>query len=163
LVAGDLMIIRPMTEKDNGEVISILNSTPEFNPMDMATAIEVIEDYLQDPEHSGYHTLVAEIDSKIAGYVCYGHNNMTESTWDIYWIAVSRNIQGKGVGRQLMAAAENNIQSAGGKLIILETSSTPIYDKTNHFYVSLNYIQDCRIKDFYSPGDDQIIYEKRFR
>jgi ribosomal protein S18 acetylase RimI-like enzyme len=156
------MIIRPMTEKDNAQVISILNSTPEFNPMDLATAIEVIEDYLQDPEHSGYHTLVAEIDSKIAGYVCYGHNNMTESTWDIYWIAVSRNIQGKGVGRQLMAAAENNIQSAGGKLIILETSSTPIYDKTNRFYISLNYVQDCRIKDFYSPGDDQIIYEKRF-
>jgi ribosomal protein S18 acetylase RimI-like enzyme len=156
------MIIRPMTEKDNAQVINILNSTPEFNPMDLATAIEVIEDYLQDPEHSGYHTLVAEIDSKIAGYVCYGHNNMTESTWDIYWIAVSRNIQGKGVGRQLMAAAENNIQSAGGKLIILETSSTPIYDKTNRFYISLNYVQDCRIKDFYSPGDDQIIYEKRF-
>jgi ribosomal protein S18 acetylase RimI-like enzyme len=155
------MIIRRMTEKDNRAVINILNATPEFNPMDLATAIEVIEDYLQDPEHSGYHTLVAEIDSKVAGYVCYGHNNMTESTWDIYWIAVSHDHQGQGVGRQLMAFAEKNIQSAGGKLIILETSSTPIYDKTNRFYVSLDYKLDCRIKDFYSPGDDQIIYEKR--
>jgi ribosomal protein S18 acetylase RimI-like enzyme len=151
-----------MTEKDNSAVITILNATPEFNTMDLATAIEVIEDYLQDPEHSGYHTLVAEIDSKVVGYVCYGHNNMTESTWDMYWVAVDRQIQGQGIGRQLMTTAENNIWAAGGKLIVLETSSTPIYDRTNRFHLSLGYKMICRIKDFYSPGDDQIIYEKRF-
>jgi ribosomal protein S18 acetylase RimI-like enzyme len=142
--------------------MDILYDTPEFNPMDLATAIEVIEDYLEDTENSGYYTLIAEIDSKVAGYVCYGRNNMTESTWDIYWVAVAPNIQGKGIGRQLMTSAENNIQAAGGKLIILETSSTPIYDKTNRFHLSLGYKVDCRIKDFYAPGDDQIIYEKRF-
>jgi ribosomal protein S18 acetylase RimI-like enzyme len=156
------MIIRPMVQADKQALLDILYDTPEFNPMDLTTAIEVIEDYLKEVEGSGYFTLVAEIDNKIAGYVCYGRNNMTESTWDIYWAAVSHNIQGKGIGRQLMTAAENHIQAAGGKLIILETSSTPIYDKTNRFHLSLGYTKICQIKDFYAPGDDQIIYEKRF-
>jgi ribosomal protein S18 acetylase RimI-like enzyme len=155
------MSIRAMTEKDRPAVIKILNNTPEFNRMDLAVAVEVLDDYLKDPLNSGYHTLVSEVDNKIAGYVCYGHNSMTESTWDIYWIAVAHDVQGKGIGRQLMTTAENNIAAAGGKLIILESSSTPIYDKTNRFYVGLNYQLDCRIKDFYAPGDDQIIYEKR--
>ncbi len=155
------MLIRPMVEKDKQAVLDILYHTPEFNPMDLSVAVEVITDYLRDTVNSGYHALVAELDSGIAGYVCYGHNNMTESTWDIYWIAVSHNHQGKGIGRQLMAVTEHNIQAAGGKLIILETSSIPLYDKTNRFYISLNYQVDCRIRDFYAPGDDQIIYEKR--
>jgi ribosomal protein S18 acetylase RimI-like enzyme len=156
------MIIRPMVENDNQAVLDILYDTPEFNPTDLATAIEVIEDYLKDTVNSGYHTLVAEIESRIAGYVCYGHNNMTESTWDIYWVAVAPHSQNQGLGRLLMTTAEKNIQAAGGKLIILETSSIPIYDKTNRFHLSLGYKVDCRIKDFYAPGDDQIIYEKRF-
>jgi ribosomal protein S18 acetylase RimI-like enzyme len=155
------MIIRPMTAWDKQAILDILYDTPEFNPLDLTTAIEVMNDYLHDTENSGYHTLVAEVDGKVAGYICFGRNNMTESTWDIYWVAVSHKIQGRGIGRQLMEAAENHIQAAGGKLIILETSSLPIYDKTNRFYVFLEYKLDCRIKDFYSPGDDQIIYEKR--
>jgi ribosomal protein S18 acetylase RimI-like enzyme len=151
-----------MTAEDKPAVMHILNNTPEFNELDRAVAEEVIDAYLFDPSSGEYHTLVAEIDSQISGYVCYGHNTMTVSTWDIYWIAVSSKCQGKGIGRELMSIAENNIQKAGGKLIVLETSSTPLYDRTNRFYIKLNYTQACRITDFYGSGDDQILYIKRF-
>jgi ribosomal protein S18 acetylase RimI-like enzyme len=156
------MYIRSMTAADKPAVMQILENTPEFNALDRKVAEEVIDAFLFDPASGEYHTYVAELDSQIAGYVCYGHNTMTVSTWDIYWIAVSSASQGKGIGRELMAMAENNIQKAGGKLIIVETSSTPVYDRTNRFYQKLNYFQACRIADFYSPGDDQILYIKRF-
>ncbi|HSW58586.1 MAG TPA: GNAT family N-acetyltransferase [Dehalococcoidales bacterium] len=155
------MLIRPMNEQDKQSILEILYNTPEFNPMDLAVAIEVIDDYLQNPVDSGYNIMVAEIDSNIAGYICYGHNSMTVSTWEIYWIAVSHNLQGQGIGRQLMAEAEENIRKAGGKLIVLETSSTSLYDKTNRFYINLDYKIDCQIKDYYAPNDDMILYEKR--
>jgi ribosomal protein S18 acetylase RimI-like enzyme len=87
---------------------------------------------------------------------------MTQSTWDLYWIAVARAIQGKGIGRELLTITENKIKAAGGKLLILETSSTPDYDRTNRFYQLMGYTAVSRIKDFYAPGDDQILYEKRF-
>jgi len=151
-----------MTSPDKPAIMYILQNTPEFNAMDIVVAEEVIDDYLHSPVKSGYSILVSQSGSEIIGYVCYGQNPMTQSTWDLYWIAVSRESQGKGAGRELLTVAENNIQKAGGKLIILETSSTPLYDKTNRFYRLMGYKLICRIADFYAPGDDQMLYEKRF-
>ncbi len=157
------MNIRPMTARDKSGVMHILQNTPEFNALDLVVAEEVIDSYLEDAAGSGYQVLVAESESSPAGYVCYGFNNMTQSTWDVYWIAVARSHQGQGIGRELLSSAEKNIREAGGKLIIIETSSTPDYDRTNRFYQSRGYKLVCQIADFYGPGDDQIIYEKRFQ
>lgn len=157
------MQIRPMTSKDKKAVLNILQYTPEFTPAEVVLADEVIDDYLFNPTESGYFVLVAEIESKIGGYVCYGPTPITEGTWDIYWIAVDHTIQGKGIGKQLMEAAEQRIKEAKGRLILVETSSKPGYEKTNAFYLRLNYKESCRIIDFYMIGDDQITYEKRFK
>jgi len=151
-----------MSAEDKPAIMNLLGNTPEFNDLDRLVAEEVIDAYLCSPSGEEYHALVAELDSQIAGYVCYGHNSMTVSTWDVYWIAVAHNIQGRGIGHELMRVTENNIQKAGGKLIVLETSGTPLYDKTNRFYIKLNYTLVARIADFYGPGDDQILYTKRF-
>jgi ribosomal protein S18 acetylase RimI-like enzyme len=156
------MIIRNMTHKDKKGIMQILKDTPEFTPAEVVLADEVIDSYLFNPANSGYFTLVAEIDSKTAGYVCYGPTPITEGTWDIYWIAVDHNIQGQGIGRKLMEEAEDKIKEANGRLIIVETSSKPGYEKTNLFYQRLGYTIACRIKDFYLIGDDKITYEKRF-
>jgi ribosomal protein S18 acetylase RimI-like enzyme len=157
------VIIRPMSMQDRPAVMHILKNTPEFNALDLATAEEVLDSYLHDPVNSGYHTLVIEEDSRVAGYVSYGKNPMTQTTWDIYWIAVDRGSQGRGFGRELLTTAEKNIQTNGGKLIIIETSSTPLYERTNRFYHLMGYKLDCRIADYYAPGDDLFIYEKRFK
>ncbi len=156
------MNIRPMTSKDKPSIMRILQSTPEFTPAEVVLADEVISEYLFNPTESGYFILVAEIDSSIAGYVCYGPTPITEGTWDIYWIAVDHNTQGQGVGKKLMEAAEEKIKQARGRLILVETSSKPGYEKTNLFYQRIGYKETCRIVDFYAIGDDQIIYEKRF-
>ena len=155
------MSIRSMTAKDKLAIMHILKNTPEFNSLDLAVAEEVIDDYLKDTSGSGYHILVSELERDIFGYVCYGLNPMTVSTWDVYWIAVARSSQGKGLGKELLTKVENHVWEAGGTLIIIETSSIPIYDHTNRFYLRMGYKKDCQIAGYYGPGDDKIIYEKR--
>jgi ribosomal protein S18 acetylase RimI-like enzyme len=157
------MIIRPMIRQDKAITMRILLNTPEFTPEEVDLAEEVIDAYLFNPATSGYYVLVGEIDSNVVGYVCYGPTPITDGTWDLYWIAVNRAIQGQGIGKQLMAAAENEIRKARGRLIIVETSSKPGYEKTNAFYQHIGYTETCRIKDYYMIGDDQVIYEKRFK
>ena len=157
------MNIRRMTSKDKSVLRQILQNTPEFTAAEVVLAMQVISDYLSNPDGSGYFILVAEIDSVVVGYVCYGPTPITEGTWDIYWIAVDQIIQGRGVGTQLMEAGEAKIKEAKGRLILIETSSKPGYEKTNRFYQRLYYKESCRIRDFYAVGDDQIIYEKRLR
>ena len=126
-------------------------------------AEEIIDCYLDDPFGSGYQILVAEVDSTVTGYICYGSTPLTEGTWDLYWEAVAREKQGRGIGSALTESAEKEIVRAKGRLSIIETSSTPAYEKTRHFYLSQGYEVICRIPDFYAPGDDKLILQKRLR
>lgn len=127
----------------------------------MAVAEELVDDYLDDPSGSGYSILVAEVGSTIAGYICYGPTPLTEGTWDVYWLAVARERQRQGIGSTLMTSAEQEMTRAKGRLSVLETSSTPAYEKTRHFHLSQGYEIVACIPDFYAPGDDKLIMQKR--
>ena len=153
--------VRPLTIKDKSAVIGILQATPEFLPPEVVIAEELIDAFLEDEKTSGYYIYIAEHDGEIAGYVCYGNTPLTEATWDLYWIAVANNKQGFGIGRSLMKHAEDDIKKMHGKLIMVETSGKPEYNKTRRFYDTLNYQRVCLIPDYYAPGDDLVLYSKR--
>jgi len=127
----------------------------------VVVAEEVIDSYLKDPLESGYHILVAEADSTVTGYICYGPTPLTVGTWDLYWAAVTPDKQRQGIGGALFEAAEENIREAGGRLAIIETSSTPAYEKTMRFHTRNGYQIVARLPDFYAPGDDKLILQKR--
>jgi GNAT superfamily N-acetyltransferase len=152
-----------MNHKDKPSILKILRSTPEFKPSEVTVAEEVIDSYLESPLGSGYHILIAEVDSTVTGYICYGPTPLTEGTWDLYWEAVARERQGQGIGSALMKYAEKEIVRAKGRLAIIETSSTPAYEKTRHFHLNNGYEIVASIPDFYAPGDDKLILQKRLR
>jgi ribosomal protein S18 acetylase RimI-like enzyme len=150
-----------MVAGDKPALMQILRHTPEFKPYEVAVAEEVIDGYLQDPKGTGYFALVADVDSDVAGYICYGQTPCTIGTWDIFWIAVDGNKRGHGVGGALTKAAEADIKKANGRLIMIETSSQELYENTRRFYIGQKYEQVACIPDFYSPGDDLIMMQKR--
>lgn len=153
--------IRPMSAPDKPALMRILKNTPEFKPFEVVVAEELIDYYLSDGVKSGYNILIADDEGEVAGYVCYGETPCTVGTWDIYWIAVSQEKRGKGIGKMLDNAAETAIRKARGRLAFIETSSTPLYENTRRFYEARGYEQVARIPDFYMPGDDKIILQKR--
>ena len=156
-----MLEIRLMTSDDKPAIMQMLQATPEFTPAEIMVAEEVIDCYLRDPSGSGYHVLVAEIDSLVVGYICYGLTPLTEGTWDIYWMAVAPGKQNLGVGKALLSFAEDKIKKARGRLSFIETSSKPEYEKTRCFHRSQGYYIVGCIADFYAPGDDKIIFQKR--
>jgi ribosomal protein S18 acetylase RimI-like enzyme len=148
-----------MLREDKPALMEILRNTPEFTSQEIAVAEEVIDSYLHKPD--SYNIFVAEVDKSIAGYICYGHNPLTEGTWDIYWLAVSPDKRGQGMGSALTAFAEERIIKDNGRLIIIETSAKSGYEKTRRFYLNNGYEIICRIPDFYALNDDKIILQKR--
>jgi len=152
--------IRPMTRRDKPAIMQLLAATPEFKPFEVVVAEEVIDSYLKSLYQSGYHIQVAELEPLLVGYICYGPTPLAEATWDIYWLAVSRGEQSRGIGGALMAFVEDEIKKARGRLAIIETSSTPEYQGTRRFYRRHGYEVACRLADFYSPGDDKLIFQK---
>lgn len=155
--------LRPMVRDDKPAIMQILRETPEFLPEEVPVAEEVCDAYLADPSASGYHVFVAEVSSGVAGYICYGPTPLTTGTWDIYWIAVSPDKKGRGIGGAMMAHAESSIREASGRLILIETSAKPSYESTRAFHRARGFEPVCCIPDFYAPGDDKIIMQKRLR
>jgi GNAT superfamily N-acetyltransferase len=154
-------ILRQMTAQDKPQLMALLKATPEFIPAEILVADEVIDTYLDSPGRD-FQIVVAEIASRIVGYVCFGLTPLTLTTWDIYWMAVALDKRGTGIGAALLKSAEDGIQKAGGRLALIETSSKPNYLNTRRFYLKKGYKRVSRIRDFYAPGDHCLTFEKRF-
>ncbi len=50
-----------------------------------------------------------------------------------------------------------------GKKIIAETSSLTMYDRTRAFYVKYGFAEEARIRNYYSVGDDLVIFTKQLQ
>lgn len=94
------------------------------------------------------------------GFACFGPHALAEGVWDLYWIAVDPGTRERGIGRALLAEMEAMVASQHGRLILIETSGTPAYEPARRFYEACGYRYQAVIHDFYSPGDDLIIFGK---
>ncbi len=157
-----MVSIRKMISQDRDVILDIIENTNMFTQAEIDVAMELIDIFLIHKEQKDYIIYVAENEGKeVVGYLCYGPTPATEGTFDLYWIAVSPNMQNQGIGKELLAYVENEILKQNGRLIIIETSSQPKYAPTHQFYTKNNYQIEARIKDFYRPGDNRLIFVKR--
>jgi ribosomal protein S18 acetylase RimI-like enzyme len=154
--------IRPLTRADRERVREIIVATGNFTASEVATAMELIDEWLAAGEASDYLTYVLDdpANGGVRGYVCVGPTPLTDGTYDLYWIAVDRAAQGRGYGRQLMQFAEGEVRRRGGRMLLIETSSLDKYAATVRFYERSNYALVARVPNFYRAGDDKLIYAK---
>lgn len=153
--------LAPLSRAQRDDVREILEDTGVFREDEVAVALEVLDSYLDHPGQD--YTAVGAFthDGKLLGYVCYGPTPCTLGTWDLYWIAVAPGTQRTGVGTRLLQEVEGRLARERARLVIIETSSQPIYEKTRNFYLRHGYPEIARVTDFYSDGDDRVIYAKR--
>jgi ribosomal protein S18 acetylase RimI-like enzyme len=126
----------------------------------MAVALELVDLALDKPDQQDYTFRVAEEDGAVVGYACWGPTPCTHGTFDLYWIAAAPASHGRGVARALMEAAEIDMRARGGRLCVVQTSSTAAYDRTRGFYEKLSYDRSAVLCDYYAPGDDLCIYTR---
>lgn len=141
-------------------VLRALRTAGNFTDDEVQTALDLIDEWLQDGDDSGYLTYVVEDSAVVRGYVCFGPTPMTAGTYDLYWIAVDPATQGRGYGRLLLAFAEAEVARRDGRLLLIETSSQVAYGATIRFYERSGYDLAARIANFYRPGDHKLIYAK---
>lgn len=154
-------MIRPMKPSDRPAVLDLIKATGFFRPDEIAVAEELIDIYLDRPDQKDYGIVVAEDgEGAVAGYMTYGPTPLTLGTFDLYWMAVDPKAQGRGVGKALVLWLEDHVRREGGRLVVIETSSTEKYEPTRRFYLGLSYTEAARIPEFYGPGDGRVIYTK---
>ena len=154
------LCIRRSQPHDRSAIIALLSATDFFRPDEIAVALEVLDEALAHGAEGHYQSYVAEADGAVAGWVCFGATPCTLSTFDIYWIAVDRSKQMRGLGKALLQQAEQRIAERGGRLVVIETSGREQYQPTRQFYLKVGYTEAGTIADFYAPGDPKTIYVK---
>jgi ribosomal protein S18 acetylase RimI-like enzyme len=159
--ANALTSIRPLRESDREPIGRLLVETAMFTDEEVTVALELIDCVLHVPDQHDYIISTAAGDGdRVLGYYCIGPKALTVGTFDLYWIAVSPDAQGSGVGTSLLNHAEAQIRDSGGRLIVVETSSQPKYEPTRKFYLRNSYSEVARIRDYYRTGDDLVVYGK---
>ena len=157
--------IRDLRAGDQTSLEQLLRRVEVFEPHEIRVAMELVAGALGTS--GDYLIYVAEeagagdgFESLIVGYICHGHNPVTDAMHDVYWIAVDPRAQGLGVGRRLLGFAEDRVRALSGRGIVIETSSRKEYAAARRLYERCGYAQAADIADFYKPGDHQLIYMK---
>ena len=153
--------IRFLQPRDRSRIEEMARASGKFNDREIATALELVDEALEKGgEASGYLFAVLEEGLRVKGYACYGPTPLTQGVYDLYWIVVDPEDQGKGFGRLLVEHVEADVLSRGGRMILIETSSQESYGATVHFYERSGYERAARIRNFYRIGDDKLIFSK---
>ena len=155
-------MLRPVTPADTEALVALTASTGVFKPLELETLREVLADYHDHDRNEGHRAFAwEEEDGRIVGYVYHAPTPMTDRSWHLYWIAVDPSRQGRGLGGKLLAFVEGDIRERGGRLLVVETSSTPHYEPTHRFYLKHGYTLAATVPDLYADGDGMVVFTKR--
>jgi len=154
--------LRPPRPEDREAIERITRSSGFFSPEEVKIALEVFDEAVTSPA-AGYVFLVAEVTESVRGYACWGGPaEQTESTFELYWIAVEQGERNRGIGRRLLHAAEEQAVAAGASLLVAETAGRAQYAPTHLFYERAGYRRVAEVPDFYAPGDAKVFFVKAF-
>ena len=154
-------MIRPTVPTDSPALIALTDATTVFKPIEITALGEVLDDYHRANRALGHRAITFEQAGQILGFAYYAPAAMTDRSWYLYWIAVTKQTQARGIGGKLLKHVEDDIRAANGRMLFIETSSLPHYDPTRKFYLKHHYEQAAVLPDFYAAGDDMVIFRKR--
>jgi ribosomal protein S18 acetylase RimI-like enzyme len=150
--------LRSLRAADRPRLEEITRATGIFRDNETAVALEVFDAAVGgSPDYSA---LAADLDGRLAGWICWGPTPCTVGTYDLYWMAVDPAVQGAGIGSALLSEMERRL-AGSARLIVVETSGRPDYQPTRAFYQARGYRIGAIIPEFYAPEDDQVVYVKQ--
>jgi GNAT superfamily N-acetyltransferase len=153
-------MIRPTHVAETEDLAALADGTGVFKPLEIEALRDLLS-YHRDEGHSvGHQAVTLERDGVPVGFAYFAPTEMTDHTWHLYWIFVSKTVQGRGLGAELLRYVETEIRNSNGRMLVIETSSLPMYEPTRKFYQKQNYDLEATIRDFYSAGDHQVIFRK---
>lgn len=143
--------VRPLERGDLTALGVVLEETGLF-PADMLEGM--VAPWFADPE--GALWLVAE-----GGFAHAVPEALTEGTWNLLALAVRPEVQGRGVGAELVSAVLAALQERGARLIIVDTAGTAEFAGARRLYLRLGFAEVARIAEFWAEGVDKVTYALR--
>ncbi len=156
-VLSELVVSDIAIDGDIGGVMALVRDCGVFSDTEVAVAGDMVADGIAGDEDYGF-VFYRTPDGQVAGYSCFGPVCLTKSAYDLYWIAVAPAYQRHKLAAKILALTLTRIREAGGSQVYAETSSLPGYAPARAFYARQGFAELVRMKDFYKPGDDKVVF-----
>jgi GNAT superfamily N-acetyltransferase len=155
------IIVEPSKPEDRAAIGAIAQRASVFSKEEEDSVYELFDAHLESSE-SGYEWLSARAGDRLVGFVCYGPTPLAQGAYDLYWICTDRGWQTQGVGRALFTAMDAEIRKARGRLVMIWTSAADAYLPAARFYECMGCECSARIRDYYRPGEDLVVFVKYY-
>lgn len=152
-------MIRAITSEDAPAVVSLAVAAELFAAEEAGVVEQMMTHYFGGRRDDG-HACVLDEDGEPLGVAYYEPATAADRTWYLTMIAVRPDQQGHGRGAALMRYVEEDLRSRGQRLLLVETSGLPAYAQTRAFYEKCGYDEEARVRDYYEPGDDMVLFRK---
>jgi len=152
-------MIRPTTPNDTPVLIALADATGLFTP----SSLELLHQMLVDSLERGSDAerfWITDDDNGPVGVAYCELERMTDRTWNLQLIAIHPDLQGQGRGTKLLRYVDQALTVRGGRVLLVETSGLPSFERTRLFYTKCGYEEEARIRDFYAAGDDKVVFRK---
>jgi len=142
---------RPFADSDLAETVelSLLAWEPAFESMEKVLGLQIFHLIWPDWKKSQaegvagackaadkYHTLVAELDGRVVGFVAY---ELKGETSEVVLLAVHPEFQRRGIATQLNVAALAEMKAAGMKMAVVETGGEDGHAPARRAYEKAGY------------------------
>ncbi|MHA4844789.1 GNAT family N-acetyltransferase [Flavitalea antarctica] len=149
--------IRNVEKKDLDALKTVIGTTGLF-PSGLLD--EMMRDYFTNPATEDIW-LTKEMNGVPIIIAYCAPEKLTDGTYNLYLIAVHKDLHSKGIGAEMMAYIEARLISEGKRILIVETSGLPEFERTRKFYDNCQYERAGVIRDFYKEGEDKVIFLKK--
>jgi ribosomal protein S18 acetylase RimI-like enzyme len=152
------MNIRAVTRDDLPALKAVIDATELF-PSELLD--EMIAGYLAGvPTHEFWLTMTDGTNAEPIAVAYCVPERMTQGTWNLLLIALHPDQQGRGHGTALLGHIERKLTDGGHRILLVETSGLPDFERMRAFYRKCGYDHEARIRDFYDAGEDKVVFRK---
>jgi ribosomal protein S18 acetylase RimI-like enzyme len=153
-------MIRKIKTEDKNQLHELFSKLGLFDNDELSFMSELVDNILNNSLGDDHQFIVYD-ENLIKGAAYYAPENFADGVYNLYFIGVLPENQGSGVGRALLEYVENHIRQKGVRMLLIETSSKPSFEKTWRFYTKNGYEKEAIIRDYYRDGDDKILFRKK--
>jgi ribosomal protein S18 acetylase RimI-like enzyme len=154
-------MIRASTVEDSDALVGVGVAAGMFAPGETEWLATMIADYFAGKLGEGHGWITDEEHGVIGGVAYYAPAVAASGVSDLLMIAVLPGIQRQGRGERLLRHVENALRAYGQRMLLVETSALPHYDRARAFYLKNGFEEEARIRDFYHAGEDKVVFRKQ--
>ncbi|NES23965.1 MAG: GNAT family N-acetyltransferase [Symploca sp. SIO3E6] len=157
-------MIRLAIPDDRKALMAIAEAISLFSPQELEELGGMLTEYFDSAPPNGAlrdQFWLTYDDGEPVGVAYYAPEPYADGTWNLYFIAVHPSRQGEGIGTKLLRYVEQMLAERGERILLVETSGLPNFERTRSFYRKQGYDEEARISEFYKEGDDKVIFRKK--